>query len=472
MSISFQTNIASMIAATNLNSDNNFQTNTITALTSGYRINNSGDDAAGLAVANGYRDNVAELTQGVLNANDGVSTLQIVDGGLSNISTMLDRMQTLATESASTTFTGNRSTLDTEYQTLVGEINREASNIGLGSTSSTNASNLSVYIGGGQSSTSGSQVFINLTNGKVDAAALGLQGTSVAGAAPVAVGTLANGTIAVGSTETFTVNTGSGSATYGVTGQAGDTASSQLSRLNADLGNSGISASLNASGVLSFSSGSAFSVNTGTVAGLASATASGVNSSLYNGSLAYDTTAASTYTVSQGSATATISLASGLTNDTSTLASINSQLSAAGITGVTAVADGSGTAGAFSLQSATAFTDTAGVANTANAAVGTVNAPVSGSGAQDAINAVSTAVQLLGTVQGVVGAGENDLNYAINLANSQITNFSSAESGIRDADVATEAANLTKAQVLEQASVAAMAQANSAPQVILSLLKS
>ena len=63
------------------------------------------------------------------------------------------------------------------------------------------------------------------------------------------------------------------------------------------------------------------------------------------------------------------------------------------------------------------------------------------------------------------------MNYAIGLANSQITNFSSAESGIRDANVAVEAANLTKAQVLEQASVAAMAQANSAPQAILSLLK-
>src|ERR1035438_2450296 len=125
MSISFQTNVASMIAATNLSNNNQFETRTITRLTSGYRINSSGDDAAGLAVANQYRSNVAELTQGVLNANDGVSTLQIIDGGLGNISTMLDRMKTLATESASTTFTGNRATLDTEYQTLEGEISRE-----------------------------------------------------------------------------------------------------------------------------------------------------------------------------------------------------------------------------------------------------------------------------------------------------------------------------------------------------------
>jgi flagellin len=63
------------------------------------------------------------------------------------------------------------------------------------------------------------------------------------------------------------------------------------------------------------------------------------------------------------------------------------------------------------------------------------------------------------------------LNYAIGLAQSQISNFSAAESRIRDADVASEAANLTKAQVLQQANMAAMAQANSAPQAVLSLLK-
>jgi flagellin len=162
MSISFQTNIASMMAAVNLNNNNNFQSNTIQQLTSGYRINHSGDDAAGLAVANGYAANIAELNQGVLNGNDGVNTLQIIDGGLSNISTMLNRMQTLATESASTTFTGNRATLNEEYQTLIGEINREAGNVGLGSTNSTYAVKNSVYIGGGQNSNSGSAVSIDL----------------------------------------------------------------------------------------------------------------------------------------------------------------------------------------------------------------------------------------------------------------------------------------------------------------------
>ena len=94
-----------------------------------------------------------------------------------------------------------------------------------------------------------------------------------------------------------------------------------------------------------------------------------------------------------------------------------------------------------------------------------------GAGALLAVAAVAQAITTLGTAQAAVGKGQNQLNYAIGLAQSQISNFSAAESRIRDADVAIEAANLTKAQVLQQANMAAMAQANSAPQAVLSLLK-
>jgi flagellin len=119
-----------------------------------------------------------------------------------------------------------------------------------------------------------------------------------------------------------------------------------------------------------------------------------------------------------------------------------------------------GTAGAATTQGQTVASSSSGAIN-----IGTVG------GALQAVTAVGNAVQQLGVAQAAVGRGENQLNYAIDLANSQNTNYSSAESDIRDADVATEAANLTKAQVLQQAAIAAMAQANSAPQAILSLLR-
>jgi flagellin len=92
-------------------------------------------------------------------------------------------------------------------------------------------------------------------------------------------------------------------------------------------------------------------------------------------------------------------------------------------------------------------------------------------GAEAAVTAVGNAVTALGSAQAAVGIGENQLAYGINLAQSQITNLSAAESNIRDANVAQQAANLTKAQVLQQASIAAMAQANSAPQAVLALLR-
>ena len=182
MSFSIQTNVNALIAQENLRVNSNFQSQTIQRLTSGYRINQSGDDAAGLAVANKFRSDISELTQGVRNANDGVSQLQIMDGGISNISKMLDRLKTLATQSASDTFTGDRSVLNSEYQTLVGEIDRQAQTIGLG-TNGHFATKMTVYIGGGVTSagtqdTANGSVGLDLSNSAVDTKALGLSGQS------------------------------------------------------------------------------------------------------------------------------------------------------------------------------------------------------------------------------------------------------------------------------------------------------
>lgn len=278
MSISIQTNVTSLFAQENLAANTAFQSQTIQRLTSGFRINSSGDDAAGLAVANGFRSNIAELNQGVRNSNDGVSILQIVDGGLSNISTILDRLKTLATESATDTFTGNRATLNNEFTKLLTEINRQAANIGLSSAAAPanryNAA-ISVYIGGGDT---------------------------------------------------------------------------------------------------------------------------------------------------QADAQVTVDL-SGATNQV----------------------------------------DATGLALNANTVDTKANALT-------ALTAIGLAVTALGQVQGKVGTGENLLQYASSLASSQITNFSAAQSRIRDADIAAEAANLTKAQTLQQTSIAALAQANAAPAAVLKLL--
>src|SRR5437764_13729916 len=121
MAFSIQTNVSSLVAQENLRVNGDFQGRTIQRLTSGYRINSSSDDAAGLAVANKFRSDTAELSQGVRNANDAISQLQIIDGGVNNVSNILDRLKTLATQASSGTFTGNRSTVNNEFQTLLSE---------------------------------------------------------------------------------------------------------------------------------------------------------------------------------------------------------------------------------------------------------------------------------------------------------------------------------------------------------------
>jgi len=505
MSLSIQTNVTSLIAQNNLSVNTTFQNNTIEQLTSGYRINSSGDDAAGLAVANSYRSNVAQLTQGVLNANNGVSVFQTIDGGLSNISQILDRLNTLATESASGTFSGNRSTIDNEYQSLVGEITRQATNIGL-NTGGTYNSNLGVFIGGGNTQAN-SQVNVDLSGSTnaVDATALGLAGTSVNGGGVALVGNTVdlNNTatpfLAGSNTQKFVFNiagtTGNSLAGSAATvtatvngGAAGLNGAQVISSLNSQLQASGITASISSAGLLQFSGDVAFSLASGAgtaSGGTAVATANStlaantgfynLTSNVFNNASATQAenitfqNAGNSYAVTVSAATETGTLAGVIQN-------LNQQLVGSGITAVQ-----SSTGAGISFQSQSAFsvneTQTNGTATGIFAATGAqaVTAPAASAtstgNADAALTAIQAAVTSLGVVQGKVGAGENLLNDAVNLAQSQITNFSAAESRIRDANIATEAANLTKSQVLQQSSIAALAQANSAPQQLLTLLK-
>lgn len=485
MSISFQTNYASLVAANNLNTNSNFQTKTIEQLTSGYRINSSGDDAAGLAVANQYQSSVAELTQGVLNGNQGVNALQIADGGLSNITTILNRLKTLATESASSTFTGNRSNINVEFQQLVSQVSQQASNIGLAAGGQLNNVN-QVYIGGGNTS-SNSQVTIDLSGpqNQVDATGLGIASTTVLGGGAELTGNSARldapgAAFLASASQTFTFNlihnNSATSVTATVTGGASGLNESQvLGSLNSQLSPYGITAQVGSDGQLNFGGGTAFTVKTttaDTVDQIATTASTATNNGVYStaGAATY-TGAAETLTFQNGQGTANVALTA-LDTLTSAVAKINAQ---SGSLGIYAVANSAGTG--ISLQSTSNFTASTTAAAGAFTATGaqTITAPTTSAtatgNALSAVAAINAAVDQLGQIQARVGAGENKLNYAINLANSQITNFSAAESSIKDANVAQAAANLTKAQVLEQASVAALAQANSAPQALLKLLQ-
>lgn len=187
MAFSVNTNIAALQAQENIRVNSEFQQKTIGRVTSGLRITQSGDDAAGLAIANGLRSDQAVLTQGIRNANDGLSQLQIIDGGINNISKLLDRARTLATQSASGAFTGSRDVLSSEFSSVIQEIDRQAQAIGL-DTGGTFAKSLSVFVGGGkQNGTStaiaNGSVSLDLSASTVDAKSLGLKGVQAKGVA-------------------------------------------------------------------------------------------------------------------------------------------------------------------------------------------------------------------------------------------------------------------------------------------------
>lgn len=129
MPIGILNNIASLSAENQLSITNSNLQSTLYQLSSGSRINSGADDAAGLAIANGLQANITALTQSARNANDGVGMLQVADGALAQVTTLLNRAVTLATESSTGTVSdAQRQALQSEFAQIKAEIDRIGSN--------------------------------------------------------------------------------------------------------------------------------------------------------------------------------------------------------------------------------------------------------------------------------------------------------------------------------------------------------
>ena len=184
-SFSVVSNISAAGAQSNLITTNAGLQKAITRLSSGFRINQAGDDAAGLQLANTYRSTQAVVNQGIRNANDALSTLQIKDGALNNIGTLLDRLSTLAAQSASASNVLDRTALNTEFTDVRTEITREVAVAGLGA-----AAGFSAFISNEAVSANGR---VGGTIAAADTTTLGINASSVdtAANALIAVGAIA-----------------------------------------------------------------------------------------------------------------------------------------------------------------------------------------------------------------------------------------------------------------------------------------
>ena len=156
MSLGVLNNLSAVYAENNLNNTNNSLSKTLQQLSSGSKINSGADDAAGLSLVDGLEANQTALTQSVTNASEGVGLLQVADGALSQVTTLLNRAVTLATEAANGTLNSSQDTAaNQEYQSILSEI----SNIGSTTTYNNQAvfnSNTNIYTG--DSSTAGSAI--------------------------------------------------------------------------------------------------------------------------------------------------------------------------------------------------------------------------------------------------------------------------------------------------------------------------
>ena len=178
MSFSVVTNLSSIQAQSTLDMTQGGLQRTLARLTSGLRINSAADDAAGLAVANRHKLDNTGLSIGIRSANDAISKLQIEDGALNNIASLLDRALTLASQAASDTFTGaggrSRTTLDSEFQSVLSEITRNATAAGV-ETGNANLNARSVFVGNTQTATSAAVTYVSFAlTTATDAEGLGI----------------------------------------------------------------------------------------------------------------------------------------------------------------------------------------------------------------------------------------------------------------------------------------------------------
>jgi flagellin len=178
MSLGVLNNIAAIYAQNNLNQTQGSLQNTLTQLSSGSRINSGADDAAGLAVANGLQGNVAALNQSAQNAQSGIGLLQTADGALSQVTNLLDRAVTLATEASNGTLTsGQAASADAEFQKITTEITNIGGSTNYNSTKVFSATATNIFVSDGTSG--GSTTFAD-TIGALSSAKVG---TTTAGAA-------------------------------------------------------------------------------------------------------------------------------------------------------------------------------------------------------------------------------------------------------------------------------------------------
>ncbi|VVD84459.1 Flagellin [Pandoraea communis] len=463
MSSVINTNIFSLVAQRNLSTSQSGLQTSITRLSSGLRINSAADDAAGLAITDRMTAQINGTQQAQRNANDGISLVQTAAGALSAVTDNLNRIRTLAVQSTnSTNSTSDRSALDQEVQQRLAEINR------LSAQTQYNGQNIL----DGSFGTATFQVGAN--SGQTISVGL-TQGVQTSSLGAVASKTLTT-TAAAGGFKSFTVaaltvTVGGGSA-INVAAGTYNTASDLATAINAAAGSNVVSVNKTTGELTTAAYANVtFGGADGTTLGLANVTATGA---------AADSTAVST-NVGLSLAAGDLTLNSGstttdITGYFSTTQDLADAINAKNISGLTAVVDKGGNV-ALNSQKQFSITGTATKLGATNAGVSAVGGSLQNAdvltvdSATKMIQQIDSAINTVDSLQSTLGAVQNRFQSTISSLSTTSQNLTTARSGVQDTDYAAETANLSKSQILQQAGISMLAQANQLPQQVLKLLQ-
>lgn len=487
-----QHNIMALNSNRQLGVNNSAVSKSLEKLSSGFRINRAGDDAAGLAISEKMRAQITGLNTAQKNAQDGVSLVQTAEGALTEVHSMLNRMVELADQSANGTYDNevDRANLQKEIASLKDEIDRIAD--------STNFNG------------------INLLDGSLSAAKLDVKSASIAGN-PITPTVNA----ATGTTSTFVAKAGAAGTKQTLTVEYADESGTlheveveYTSDTDAGKNDAAILGALQKSELASV-----FDIKSDTKGNFTlTSKVGGENGAKLTGISTTDTTpdAVKAGAVTKGK-NETVTLTNGAQNiaagdtivlngktyefvantsskpktegataivvgvdDDATIANLNTALENAGVkatkAGANLVLSATKDGAALTLQ----IGDTSEDFNQMNVSVGDMHTAALGiadidistqAGAKAAVDKIKSAINSVSSTRGDLGAIQNRLEHTINNLSVTAENMTAAESRIRDVDMANEMMAYTKNNILVQSSQAMLAQANQLPQGVLQLLQ-
>jgi len=486
--MSINTNVSSLTAQRSSNKVQDALSTSMARLSSGLRINSAKDDAAGLAISERFTTQIRGLNQAARNANDAISLAQTAEGALGSVGDNLQRIRELAVQAANATNSASdRAALQAESAQLISEVHR------VGTQTAFNGIKLldgsfsaqTFQVGANAGETIQVAGIVDARTSSLGSHSLTADGSVTGNVVTAASGAVTNGVTAAVAATAFTVTTSAGTTspiTYAANAGA-DAIAAAVNTAGANVGvsatasNSAVLSGVSAAGTLSFSlNGSAVSAVVADqndlsslvsaingVAGATGVTATFTGTSAKN-SITLSTTDGRNINLqdyaSTGGATETVSFGGTTLTEGTTVSAVK--------TGTVAL---NSTKGAISTANASAQVfAAAGVNNSSFSSLAAVDLSTAAN-ASAALSVIDAALSQVNSSRADLGAVQNRFTSTISSLQTTSENLTASRSRIQDADFASETAALSRAQVLQQAATAMVAQANQLPQGVLQLLR-